>query len=366
MPRLSFFLLFLLSSGSLLAFRIVHCVMQESPWYADTDGDGLGDATTVMLSHAPPVGFVANAHDADDTDGSGNCDHIKDSFTLNLDPSSCTEPTPQNNEFQMIVDRENEWRIIYSNSIPNHPTGSFPNANNPNRIRPQRRTYRFPLNPQTHTHQTSLVAEGHPTHTFGVLLNGVELDPIAAEWFGQREVHQRHNAVWNKSALSAHIDLGEDCNNAHVQPSGKYHYHGVPTGYLKQLAVDGTRMVKIGYAGDGFPIYYKYIYAADGQGIVPAGSSYRLKWAIRGGDGRTAPDGCPDGTYVQDYEYRAEWGPLDECNGMWGKTPEQPREYFYVVTDNWPSSPMCFSGQPSRDFALPPRGHHPRPHRRIR
>ena len=25
------------------------------------------------------------------------------------------------------------------------------------------------------------------------------------------------------------VDIGLDCNTAHVQPTGKYHYHGVPS-----------------------------------------------------------------------------------------------------------------------------------------
>lgn len=35
-------------------------------WYADQDGDGLGDRQTVIRTCAQPPGFVANADDEDD------------------------------------------------------------------------------------------------------------------------------------------------------------------------------------------------------------------------------------------------------------------------------------------------------------
>ena len=47
---------------------------------------------------------------------------------------------------------------------------------------------------------------------------------------------------------------------AHVQPTGAYHYHGLPMGPLKKL--DYThKMALVGYAVDGFPIYGPYAYS---------------------------------------------------------------------------------------------------------
>ena len=37
-------------------------------WFADTDGDGFGDATSTLAACSAPVGFVANDDDCDDTD----------------------------------------------------------------------------------------------------------------------------------------------------------------------------------------------------------------------------------------------------------------------------------------------------------
>ena len=110
-------------------------------------------------------------------------------------------------------------------------------------------------------------------------------------------------------------------------------------------------MVKIGYAADGYPIYYKYGYNEDGE-IVVLESSYALKEGERPGNGKTEPDGSYDGTYFQDYEYVQDLSELDECNGRVGKTPESESEYYYVITDNFPSSPICFSAQPSSDFVM--------------
>ena len=60
--------------------------------------------------------------------------------------------------------------------------------------------------------------------------------------------------------LLVKVNLGLDCNNAHVQPTGKYHYHGSPTLYLQNANIPANQMTLVGYAADDFPIYYKYAY----------------------------------------------------------------------------------------------------------
>ena len=59
-----------------------------------------------------------------------------------------------------------------------------------------------------------------------------------------------------------------------------------------------------------------------GSAIKELKSSYQLRSGSRGGNGTDAPDGNYDGTYIQDYEYVAGQGDLDECNGRTGVTPE--------------------------------------------
>lgn len=97
---------------------------------------------------------------------------------------------------------------------------------------------------------------------------------------------------------STNVRIGLDCDAAHVQPSGKYHYHGVPSLYLDNTKIPSNSMTLIGYAADGFPIYYKYAYenATDmGSDVIIMQSSYQLKSGERPGDGETAPCGSYDG-----------------------------------------------------------------------
>lgn len=155
-----------------------------------------------------------------------------------------------------------------------------------------------------------------------------------------------------KEALSANVDLGDDCNNAHVQPTGEYHYHGTPWGIVKQA--DIKSMFLLGWAADGFPIYYKYGYTSDTSSeLIELTSSYKLKEGNRPGDGVSAPNGIYDGTYVRDFEYIKGHGDLDEANGRFGKTPEFPKgTYYYVITDSFPSLPRFFVGTPNESFKV--------------
>lgn len=255
-------------------------------------------------------------------------------------------------------------RIINSNSIPNHLVGLFGSGQgslNPNTISEQSESYSIPLNPtiaNTLTPLLSTTGQGAnvgPQYSFGVLLNGVELDPVAAEPFPHEGILSPNvNWEWNLEALN--VNLGLDCNNAHVQPTGKYHYHGSPTLFLQNLNVPTDQMTLIGYAADGFPIYYKYAYsvATDStSAVVEMSSSYQLKSGNRPGDGITAPCGEYDGVYSNDYEFVKGLGTLDIANGRTGVTPEYPSgTYYYVITDDFPSIPRYFRGTPSDDFKI--------------
>ncbi len=248
-------------------------------------------------------------------------------------------------------------RIIASNSIPDHMVGLFgmgQGSLNPNAISEQSEIYRMTTTPSEASAFTPLLADG-PTYSFGVLLNGVELDPIAAEPFPHQGFMSANvNWEWNLEAIN--VNLGLDCNNAHVQPTGKYHYHGSPNLFLTRLNVPSDQMTLIGYAADGFPIYYKYAFAnaSDNTSDIQAmTSSYQLKEGDRPGDGDSAPCGEYDGIYSNDYEFVEGLGSLDEANGRNGVTPEFPDgSYYYVVTDDFPSIPRYFKGTPSDDFKI--------------
>jgi hypothetical protein len=180
---------------------------------------------------------------------------------------------------------------------------------------------------------------------FGVALNGVPFDPATAEFW-----NNDFGSGWNYEAKSQFIDLGLDENNAHVQPSGAYHYHGVPTGLVRLRGGDATKMVLVGYAADGFPIYTSrgHTQAKDARSpIRNMRSSYRLKRGERPG----GPGGKYDGRFTADYEYVEGSGDLDECNGRFGVTPEFPQgTYHYYITEEFPGIPRQWRGKPDASF----------------
>lgn len=187
------------------------------------------------------------------------------------------------------------------------------------------------------------------TYAFGVAINGVKFDPNSGDEFENSEGETNIN--WHVEALSDQTSTGRNMgtdNGGHLNPFGEYHYHGLPDDYFtSELGVDGSSHSPIvGYAADGFPIYYHYVYttAIDStSAIVSLTSGYSLKTGTRPGDGDSAPDGNYDGTYYEDYEYTST--DLDECNGRYGITPDFPYgTYYYVITSNYPHIPRCFKG----------------------
>ncbi|MCA9310087.1 MAG: YHYH protein [Phycisphaerales bacterium] len=248
---------------------------------------------------------------------------------------------------QVSITIEGAYRVIRANGLPAHDTGRFPNAGNPNALRPQSHEVRLPLVP-------TVAAEPTPARPeFGIAINGVIFDAGTGEfWTADSDQVFGGGSPWNYEALGGGVPLGLDQNNAHVQPTGKYHYHGVPTGLVDEVMADrsGRAMIHIGWAYDGFPIYARWGYsnAADAHSEVrELRSSYRLKEGLRPArpDG---PGGRYDGTFGLDYEYVAGLGDLDECNGRYGVTPEFPQgTYYYVVTSEFPSIPRMWRGEPS-------------------
>lgn len=253
---------------------------------------------------------------------------------------------------KVTIVMQGPFRVIRSNGIPDHQTGAFPNEGNPNTISEQDYEYRVPKDPQKTGRSTPLGMS-----PFGVAVNGVPFDPGAAEWWDNDP-----NSGWQYEAMYLGARLGIDQNNAHVQPNGAYHYHGPPTGLLQRLAAQG-KPVLIGYAADGFPIYgpYGYKNASDkSSGLKKLKSSYRLKSGTRAS--APGPGGRYDGAFVADYEFVRGAGDLDDCNGVFGITPEYPQGiYHYCVTDTFPYIPRGFKGTPDQSFIRrsPPDGMRP-------
>ena len=245
---------------------------------------------------------------------------------------------------QVSITVEGNTRVIRANGVPDHPTGTFPNRGNPHRIEAQRYVYSIPARPEMASQATPL-----GRHNFGIAVNGVPFDPGAAEWYLGNS-----RGGWQYEALSGAVALGIDANHAHVQPTGAYHYHGLPTQLLRDLGVDAaSHSPLVGWAADGFPIYAVYGHSDprdSASKTQPMASSYRLKAGQRP-RGRDQPGGKYDGTFVADYEFVEGHGDLDPCNGRFTVTPEFPNgTYAYFLTESWPVIPRCYRGTPSEDF----------------
>ncbi|MCV9386523.1 YHYH protein [Reichenbachiella ulvae] len=250
-------------------------------------------------------------------------------------------------------------RTISSNQYPSHAVGNFPNAD-PTAIEVTRS---FDMNPAQANAVTYVYDEtGPPTpsnqnfYQFGMAINGVEFHPMGLKpWTNPNT--QEENWEW-QAQVSEEGQTHLDAYGAHVTSQGNYHYHGDIVGLAN--TEDGSKHSQLyGFAGDGFPIYYKYGYvSADdpSSGIKELTSSYQLKSGTRTGTGTAGadyPDGSYDGTYIQDFEYVQGLGDLDECNGRTGVTPEFPNgTYYYVITTDFPVTPNCFVGTPDADWII--------------
>lgn len=253
-------------------------------------------------------------------------------------PALAQAPSTRN---EVKITEEGGVRRIRSNGIPDHATGRFPNRHNPNTIRAQSYDFQVPLKPVKNAQPT-------PFHMqpFGVAVNGVVFDPFAAEWW-----HGDPNSGWQYEPQGGAIDLGLDDSNAHVQPNGAYHYHGIPHGLVKKLAGTQKQMTLLGWAADGFPIYGPWGYSDPNDAtsaIKELKPGYRVKNETRPAG---SPGGKADGSFVQDYEWAAGVGDLDASNGREGVTPEFPQgTYYYVLTEAYPFVPRQFVGTGDRSF----------------
>ncbi|MEM9544824.1 MAG: YHYH protein [Bacteroidota bacterium] len=268
-------------------------------------------------------------------DNAGHADHLGN-YTIR-DTDYGTETT---------VHIENGRRIITTNALPNHDTGSFPNQGNPNAIRAQNQTYQFPLTP-IFTGESKWVREP------GVAINGIKFEPETAE-----VVRCVSGENYRVEAMQTLIDLGLDFNHAHVQPTGAYHYHGTPTGIVN--ASDSEKdLIHIGFARDGHLMYYSKSGAykpsykmidtdREGTDCVYENPHQRKEFSIQGS--------VPDGSFKPDWEYIPGLGDLDECNGT-----TIDGEYVYLVTDDYPYVGRCLMGEFEEERR--PRGPRP-PHRR--
>ena len=138
------------------------------------------------------------------------------------------------------LSHDKQFLIVESQGYPNHPTAVFPNSKNPNAMRVQNFTFRFPLEPRLASQITRL-----PMGPIGMALNGVVFfNPFEQQ--GMNAV-EGYSEVWLDSCCG------------HPQQTGVYHYHKYPSCVKSPFADDGHQHSPIiGWAFDGFPLHGPY------------------------------------------------------------------------------------------------------------
>ncbi len=244
-------------------------------------------------------------------------------------------------ENSVSITTEGDFRIIKSNGWPDHLPGAFPRRGNPNTASPQEYSFRVSLKPRP---------APEPAHRggwfFAVGVNGVPFEPGTAEtWNNDRA------SGWRYEAYTGFLDLGLDEHNAHVQPTGAYHYHAMPVGLVQKLGGDDGKMLFIGWAADGYELFT----ANCGSGKEPSSvhgvkSSWRLKAGARP-EQAGGPGGNYDGRFTEDWEFAKDSGDLDELNGHVAPTPAHPEGiYHYHITTQFPFIPRGWRGTPDESF----------------
>ena len=290
-------------------------------------------------------------------------------YTLTISDNECTNAALDNSLKTCTTDPDTDTyttsytettysgsdiRSITSNNIPNH-TYRVPT------ISESTSTFLIDLTPTNTGTPTYVLGDNSVDYNLGTALNGILMKPSTAEAFVNTSTGE-DNWNWVEDFAGSPGDFSADCNYAHLKSGGVYHYHGDMKEYANVLLAglgDGTTTptypIQIGWAADGFPIYYKYGYVTptdSTSGIKEYTPNYAVKSGTRSGDGVNAPCGTYNGKYTQDHEYNAGLGgDLDECNGITGVTREFPSgTYYYVVTSAYPMLPRCFMGTASSSY----------------
>jgi hypothetical protein len=269
-----------------------------------------------------------------------------------------------NSSASVLMDSVVTWscsattRSVTGNGIPDHDVGTFPNPNCPNSIAAQNLSASMTLTPVNTGTATNL-----GIGPVGIALNGVKFDPGTAGTCTESGSTTSCSLIgdtgtWHIEALGqTSFDFGVDVNNAHVQPDGTYHYHGMPVGFLSKHDA-GFAPVLVGFALDGFPVYARYGYSSAMDATSPVKvmlGSYELKSTPDAG--RPPTSTYPMGAFTEDYAYVAGSGDLDECNGRVDVTPEFPAGiYHYYITDTYPFIHRCIKGTQSPGSGGPPPG----------
>ncbi|NQU37459.1 MAG: YHYH protein [Actinobacteria bacterium] len=242
---------------------------------------------------------------------------------------------------EVTVTVDGDTRTMKTNALPDTETGEFPNSGNPNTISSQSLTYSYPIDP-------NYVGNATEVRTTGVAINGVKFEPGTAE-----SVTCASGETYRVEGLQDTYNLGMDFNNAHVQPTGEYHYHGV-SDLMVDVFESDEDLVHVGFAADGFLMYYSksgaykpgYTLSTQERTGTDCTGSGALRSSSVDIEGTT-----PDGTYTSDWVFDEASGSLDRCNGT-----TVNGEYAYLITESYPFVGRCLNGEVSEERVGPPPG----------
>lgn len=224
-----------------------------------------------------------------------------------------------------------QYVYVKSSGIPNY----YLDGQSVNNGSDQDATWRIPRIPQQAANPTGLIGG-----QAGLMLDG-------SVFFTPGDARSYNNAgTWNQ--LAYYFEGNDmDASNGHSTPDKMYHHH------FDNLELHNWDSAKhspiVGYAWDGYPVYGPFGYAhADGTGgIKRIRSGYKTKSYTTRTNGPSVGGQFPIGCYIEDWEYTAGYGDLDEHNGRFCQTPEYPNgtyAYFTTVDENYKPYYPYFTG----------------------
>ena len=253
-------------------------------------------------------------------------------------------PTPHSVSAVTFTTGASGYVYVETTSIPKHGYGPFLGFNTPT-LDPTIRRYKFKNSGNALLGEDLTPTQIESGDIIGVFKNGVFIhSPHDGLSFGG-------SGFWNGNSVVSeepHYDFcgGKIQTLESSSDEGGYHYRGMPLCEEEGYGSASNHSAIVGYAKDGFPIYGPYGYSNpqdNASALKRIEPSYRLKnvsTRIHPSGNGPAFTGIDDngvtfksGYFLEDYEYVAGLGDLDEHNGRSGVTPEFPNgTYAYFAT----------------------------------
>ena len=293
------------------------------------------DTSTATTAATAPTSAVTEVPATDPAEEAATSEALSPATTAgnpDLDLLASYELADTEFGTMVTVTVDGSTRTIVTNALPDHETGDFPNSGNPNTITAQDLTWTFPV-------EATFTGAAAFAMTPGVAVNGVKFEPATAE-----SVTCASGERYPVEALQNIYDLGLDFNNAHVQPTGEYHYHGISE-LLVDAYLSDEDLVLVGFAADGYLMYYSKSGAYEPAyelSTTPRTGTDCLGSSAIGGTTVEVEGTMPDGTYGSDWVFDEATGDLDSCNGT-----TIDGQYVYIVTDTFPFVSRCLNGDVS-------------------